>query len=233
LIDERDSQESMPEDPRLSALYRRTRIETSPADLDKTIRGAARRVAQRRRYRWILPLSSAAVVLLGLSLTLKLGELARPPEEAILSEKEEADVKSESTFTLDGAEPETLAPMSPSPLVKKLPPLDDDTAIHMRKRSTTPTQEYARGERHGLIQDQAATIGAAAPSRAQAAPQEASASEFGSAIGLDSDPTSWLRHIRDLVAQGRTDDAAAQLAEFRTGYPNHPLPDDLTELLNP
>ncbi|MDQ5877824.1 MAG: hypothetical protein QG638_556, partial [Pseudomonadota bacterium] len=37
----------------------------------------------------------------------------------------------------------------------------------------------------------------------------------------------WLEEIRALRRQGREDEAARRLAEFRLAYPDYPLPEDL------
>lgn len=39
--------------------------------------------------------------------------------------------------------------------------------------------------------------------------------------------TVWLEEIRSLRRQGKLDEAARRLAEFRAAYPDYPLPDDL------
>jgi len=40
-------------------------------------------------------------------------------------------------------------------------------------------------------------------------------------------PQTWLDDIRKLKAQGRTEEAERELAQFRKRYPDYPLPDDL------
>ena len=37
----------------------------------------------------------------------------------------------------------------------------------------------------------------------------------------------WLEEIRALRRQGREEEAARRLAEFRAAYPDYPLPEDL------
>ncbi len=60
------------EDPAISSLYRATRIEEPSAELDAKILAEAKVVTQHRHRRWLLPVSSAAVILLGVTLTLQL-----------------------------------------------------------------------------------------------------------------------------------------------------------------
>ncbi len=45
------------------------------------------------------------------------------------------------------------------------------------------------------------------------------------------DPAEWLKAIEKLRADGRTEQAAKELVEFRRAYPQYALPDKLKELL--
>lgn len=230
--DHRDRQKTTADDTQVSALYRRTRNETSSAALDESIKNAARRVARRRRYRWLLPLSSAAVLLLGLSLTLKVLKLERPIEEAALSEMDDAEAKREPASMPDLAEPAVPAPSSAPYALRERPARDTKDAVPVRKRMA-PVQEHEREERPALILDQAVSTGSTASSRAPAGGSKAGTPDADFPDALKHDPSRWLRHIRDLISQGRTADATAQLGQFRAEYPNYGLPDDLARLLDP
>lgn len=61
-------------DPAISAIYRNTGNLTPPTSLDDAILAAARRTAWRRRQRWMLPLSTAAVVVVSVALLMNMGE---------------------------------------------------------------------------------------------------------------------------------------------------------------
>ena len=43
---------------------------------------------------------------------------------------------------------------------------------------------------------------------------------------------AWLQRIRELVKSGKAEDARASLSEFVHRYPEYPLPDDLSALLD-
>ncbi len=74
-----DPQSPTPDDRGLSQLYRRTRREQPSAELDRAVLAEARlALARRRRRRWLVPLSTAAVLVLGVSLTLYELEAPRP-----------------------------------------------------------------------------------------------------------------------------------------------------------
>jgi TolA-binding protein len=49
----------------------------------------------------------------------------------------------------------------------------------------------------------------------------------GSSALVERSPETWLADVRKLKAQGRTEEAERELAEFRKRYPDFRLPDDL------
>lgn len=67
------------------------------------------------------------------------------------------------------------------------------------------------------------TLALPAPAAAPAGAQLNSAAKRAQPLG----EAAWLDEIRALRRQGRHEDAARRLAEFRTVYPDYPLPDDL------
>ncbi len=72
------------DDPAIGALYRHARRGEPSADLDARILTAARRAARRRRNRWMVPLSTAATLLIGITLLLKaVDQGPYAPERAI------------------------------------------------------------------------------------------------------------------------------------------------------
>ena len=135
-------------DPQLSALYRRTRRPEPPPELDLAIRQAAHTQARHRRRRWLVPLSSAAAILLGATLTLQVIDLEKPLEQDIapasLPVMEAADTdapaapaeslrmqKSVPTARFQSAAPSS-APM-PAPTKEQEEHLD---AVEMKKELT-------------------------------------------------------------------------------------------------
>ena len=73
-----DPRNPIPEASSLSALYRATRREEPASELDRAVLDEARRALSRRRRRWMIPVSTAAVILLGVSLTLTQFEPPQP-----------------------------------------------------------------------------------------------------------------------------------------------------------
>ena len=45
-------------------------------------------------------------------------------------------------------------------------------------------------------------------------------------------PEAWLAHIRELMRQGRSQQATESLRLFRRTHPERPIPDDLRPLLD-
>ncbi|HPT50663.1 MAG TPA: hypothetical protein PLS67_06910 [Accumulibacter sp.] len=64
------------------------------------------------------------------------------------------------------------------------------------------------------------------PSVAESA-MPALAKSRGESLGATRPAESWLEEIRALRRDGKTDEAAKQLREFRRAYPDFPLPEDL------
>ena len=99
-----------PDDPELSAMYQLTRVAQPPAELDADILRQARRHSSHRKQRLLLPLATAALVLLGLSLTLQVLDLDKPLEKtleesaepsALKEDLDEQKLAPEARYTLD------------------------------------------------------------------------------------------------------------------------------------
>ena len=99
---DKHTKRSSKDDQPLSALYRSSRREQPSNELDERILAQASTVARHRRRRWLLPISSVAVLLLGLTLTL---QLTRPPDLPRLELEREAR--------------ESDAALAPPPVVEK------------------------------------------------------------------------------------------------------------------
>ncbi|MDS4014849.1 MAG: hypothetical protein RKP46_10935, partial [Candidatus Accumulibacter sp.] len=87
--------------------------------------------------------------------------------------------------------------------------------------------ESANEARAGSLADRAQEPEARAV-RQKAAPAVAAPAGLGAARG-EAVPTAsaWLEEIRELKRQGRDEEAARRLAEFRKAYPGYVLPEDL------
>ena len=57
-------------------------------------------------------------------------------------------------------------------------------------------------------------------------PDKEAAARFDPTVGVDS----WLEYIRQLQAQGKTQEARSSLRDFRQRHPDIPVPDDLVGL---
>jgi hypothetical protein len=108
-------------------------------------------------------------------------------------------------------------------------------AMESRGEATTAATgklENAEG-RSGALPERARSADAAlapapAPAPAMAPAGAAAAMRESTAKRVAPRPEIvWLEEIRSLRRQGREEEAARRLAEFRTAYPDYPLPEDL------
>jgi hypothetical protein len=106
-------------------------------------------------------------------------------------------------------------------------------AMESRGEATTAATgklENAEG-RGGALPERARSADAAlapAPAPAMAPAGAAAAMRESTAKRVAPRPEIvWLDEIRSLRRQGREEEAARRLAEFRTAYPDYPLPEDL------
>jgi Meckel syndrome type 1 protein len=73
-----------------------------------------------------------------------------------------------------------------------------------------------------------------APAMAPAPPAPAPAGFAAAARVQENTIDTELRHIRELFAQDKRDEARQRLADFHRDHPDYPLPDDLRkQLLQP
>jgi hypothetical protein len=206
--------------------------------------------AEQRRFftRWRVPLSIAATVVVAVTLTYMVQEEARPPSEfngAVPSAPPAMEAKTApaqtDTAIRDSAnapapakpaeakraqeeQPRAAAPAAPPPSLQ---------SIEERRAPAAPSPPNAQVESAPASAAAAPAQGALkapAAQRDRAANQEPARSlrKEAAAAAPVRTPEEWLDAIRDLKAKGRTDEAAAELAAFRTRYPNYVLPADLT-----
>lgn len=142
----------------------------------------------------------------------------------------------------------TSAPVAPAPMVPMAPAVADEAM----KKSGRSEKEDLRGRRDASAAVGAATGSASSPARqagkleagrpgaassnetaadSLAAPAANSATKSAAAPAVDGpSPEAWLRQVRELLAAGRSTEAAQSLARFRARYPDFVLPDDLLKL---
>ena len=93
--------------------------------------------------------------------------------------------------------------------------------------AVTGKLENAEG-RGGALPERARSADAASPAPAMAPAGAAAAMRESTAKRVAPRPEIvWLDEIRSLRRQGREEEAARRLAEFRAAYPDYPLPEDL------
>lgn len=229
----------------VSRLYRQAATEMPSATLDARIQQAARRHISTGKPRWMLPLSAAAAVLLAFGVLLEMQQQGitpvpvEPMDEAsstaapaiapevpqaqdapkeyrndsapaaeTLQRETRADPRESKKAEPFPASPPAQPPASPSanPAVSR-----PDAA---QQKAQTPRQDGTTG---------------AMPQQAPAPSTPAADATMGEESAAIRAPEDWLARIRELRAQGRSEDAARELRIFREHYPDYPLPQDLRD----
>lgn len=241
-------------DAGLSRLYRSAADEVPPAALDAAILQAARDAVAPPAARvvpwWkrlLVPAGVAATMLFAVMLTLTM-ERHSPDSVEVSSQKAEpapaaaaplspaqpavskgrADQAATARETTPAAMPSAAAPtekkMKAAPLVRDvdLPqampvaPAPATAPVSSADRLAEPaTKSESRSSSDGLAAERAPAA-AAAP-----------AHEFAAKRATPRAELAWLEEIRQLRQQGRLEEAARRVAEFRRAYPDYPLPEDL------
>jgi hypothetical protein len=123
------------------------------------------------------------------------------------------------------AEKKTL-PATPSPQTRDaaFPVTAEGRAVAADSAADT----VAKAERSEPARERG-TLALPAPGAAPVAAPSAAGAQRNSAAkrAQPQGEAAWLEEIRALRRQGKHEEAARRLAEFRTAYPDYPLPDDL------
>ncbi|MCU7808319.1 MAG: hypothetical protein KZQ73_10690 [Candidatus Thiodiazotropha sp. (ex Semelilucina semeliformis)] len=210
---QQDQQRNPTDDRQLSELYRASRNEQPAAELDAAILAQAHAQARSRRRRWMLPLSTAAVILLGTSLTLT---LVQPPVSTQLPD-EKTDVMSEA---LEEMTPKASSPPAAAPAMKRqaVAPAGEPPVLELQ--SAMPS----RAEMDADV---------LAPMERRASEMKREKSSFGQAmaekeaIEVLRTPEAWINDMHSLLRDGEVDALEQELAAFREHYPDTPLPPEL------
>ncbi|CAG0985334.1 hypothetical protein RHDC1_02071 [Rhodocyclaceae bacterium] len=232
-------------DERLSRLYREAEAAAPPEALDRAILAASRAALApaRRRARWqawTLPMGVAATLVLTVTLTLlvqreqepPLGEapLPRAPAAAPQERAEPGAELPAKTAAPPAAKREAVRreaeapPPAPTPAASRpasQPPVVEQKALPAPAPEAVGAAEPARPA--AAMRRQSAPAADAVEMRAKSAPLRKEAAGAAAA----RTPEQWLEEIRQLKAQGRDQQAAEALAEFRQAYPDYRLPEDL------
>jgi len=214
------------QDPDITRLYRASRSEEPSSALDERILGQARLAARHNRRRWLVPLSSAAVVLLGLTLTLQLME-------------HEPGLSDIDGYLTEEA-PKSEAVEAPAPEMKQLekkqksarpvlqaPAQGMERKDSLRSREMAPAEYDAAPAASGTLIPES-IMEKTLPSRMMAEPVASPAVDR--AVPVEA-PEEWLARIMSLNDEGETQNAIEEMARFRQHYPDHPVPDTLKPLL--
>jgi hypothetical protein len=245
---------SDPRDPHLDAVYRDAPRDEPPSETDASILAAAHRAVDARPMRhplqpvWLerysVPLSLAATIVMGASVTLMLQEHERSPREetpamprATPQEEPNAARAPESKKEVERLESRRI---SPSPPAAPAPPLPS-------------AREPLDAAPKNIAPSGAASAPPAAPSlppptpaardeikpapQPALLPRERSSAERADRMTREISPPgedAWtavaemrLSQIRGLRAAGRESEAAERLKEFVKSFPDYPLPPDL------
>src|SRR5687767_4947823 len=244
----------MTDEQKASERYRELPREEPPRALDDAILAASRR-AVKGRNRWYIPHAAAAIIVLVVAVTVHV-ERERPSEEIVASVEpakqvlpteppvEKAPPVPESARKAERA-PERQYQYVPEPKPAPPPPQLGSRDVQEQRaadaleapRAPAPAAAPPPLQQQERRENTEALAKRADEAKAQSRPGEAvrerrevmagaaaPASRFARAT-----PEQWLLGIDDLKRQGKHDEAARELAEFRKRYPSHRIPEAITE----
>lgn len=227
-------------DDQLSNLYQQSRVEEPPMALDSTILTQARKAVAKpekkrvwNRIGWMMPLASVAVATLTVSLIIQtkqqhpevitselMMDVAPMQEQGIAQEEDEvpAPVKEELEKKVLSEpavshEPEFQAP------AKAAKPV---TAKRLMKLKGISKQRFRSASASVATEEMASDI-------AETEDIGAVQSRSGAKGELSID--DWLKQIRELIKDGKTEEARKSLEAFRKAHPHHQLPEDINSFL--
>lgn len=214
----------LPQDELVSQAYQALDKETTPAALDEHILAAARREVGSRPQkisfsrRWAVPISVAAVIVLSVSL-FTMQQVPVPLVTAPAPESEPATIAPYSVPLIEEQEARTDA------IERKQETLLKQRSISKPMKSDMPEAD----DRHDK---DSAVGGAMMPESTPALKKEKAVSPAPGKISADA----WLieQHlaaIRQLIKDGKQEEALLALKTFQEHYPNYPLAEDLKNLL--
>jgi hypothetical protein len=208
--------DKLPQDTELNRLYRASRYEAPNEALDQAVLAEARKVTARYRKRWILPLSSAALILLGVGLSLPLIDLKEDiyqPRLPLPASVEQTDSRPKGESVLSKPAP----PQAPAAASDGFKPRSMAEPVPQFEMASPPVMEYRARERSQAL----------GPERKRK--QQASEAKLQSADSGISDlpPEQWLLEIEAMIEAGRDQAAKRALNGFIKVYPDYPLPKSL------
>ena len=216
----------LPQDKQISRAYQALDKETTPTALDDRILAAARREVGSRPQkvsfsrRWAIPVSVAAVIVLSVSL-FTMQQVPMPLE----------------TTPAPASKPETttISPFS-APLMEEQ---EARTSAVERKQETLSKQRsFTRPMKSDMpeaddLQDKDSAVGGVM--MLEAAPAQKKEKIIAPAPGKTSTDVNLIEDrlatIRQLLKEGKQQEALQALKTFQQNHPDYPLGDDLKHLL--
>jgi len=243
-------------DPKLSRLYREASSEGPPAALDAAILAAARKqIAKPQRrarsfwVRWMAPASALATLVVALSIAF-LVERERPetldgaairevsprpqsPPPARITETAKSKAADSAApaaaekkeAPVAGAPAQVPVPAAPAPApmlrsTEPAPPAAQAFPAEIRAKTIAPKATTESNVAGDSALDR---LGGTAPAAPAAADKLAPIRQQA----IQRSPQVWMDEISRLKREGRDEEAAEQLAEFRKTYPAYAVPENL------
>jgi hypothetical protein len=246
-------------DPELSQAYQAAAHPEPPPALDARILAAARQAVTpqpRRRpawFGWAVPLSSMAVLVLGMSMLFRmqqeapetLREVQSPLPAKPLDHPEMAPAGAEAPAIPQAAKSSTPAPPPVAGAVRAAPAVPPSLASPDREAAVADVTMERAAETAVVATPPVPAMPTPSPARAAAQENRAEAlssvpafsagmSRMKSAAPAvakasqpEETPEQWVEAIRQLLRQGNIDAARTRLAALRERHPDFPLPPDL------
>ena len=233
-------------DAELSNLYQQSRIDEPPMALDSAILTQARQAVEKparkplwRRIGWRMPLATVAIAMLTVSLFLQMKQeqpelLAPAPQEmldvspmqegAMMDEDAPAPKRERGASSLQKESKKSLGELAPKAM-----------QVAPSSVSGAATEPPASGQML-KPQDSPGTAStlmhapAAADSLATGAASEKRESDAGLA-SPEAEIENWLQDIRQLIREGKLDEAKGSLNAFRDTYPEYSVPEEIASTL--
>ena len=209
----------LPQDEQISQAYQSLDKETTPPALDEHILTAARREASSRPQhvsftpRWAIPVSVAAVIVLSVSLfTMHRTPLTVTPAPTTTAIPAEPLMEEQET--------------RPEAVEKKQEPLLKQRSVAKPMKSDMPEAD--------IQTDQDSAVSGIKMFEAKPVLEKEEAMAPAPATKVSADTTvieEQLATIRQLLKEGKQEEALAALKAFQEHHPEYPLADDLKAIL--
>lgn len=239
-------------DPELSQAYRQATHPEPPPALDARILAAARQVVApqpRRRsvwFGWAVPVSSLAVLVLGVSMLFRMQQDApdtlREAQSPVPQSPVPAKTLEQAELTAPNREkaPQAVsahkpalpaASVTPAPTKRYAEPADaaremaaNSASARLPAASAAPQPTHVRA---AAQENRAESLSAAPAFSAGISRMQSAAPAAAKAAPPEETPEQWVETIRQLLRQGDIDAARTRLEALRKRHPDFPLPPDL------